>query len=190
MKRCFSMLLCLILLISCVGCSASKSNLPPDYIKVIKEYVDGLTNSETARICGDILISTPSETNTSTVSVMIDVKDRQGQYLEPIEFLFMDTNGYIGDDDGKLAWKTRVGYQILQEYEAIKNETFEDTPLALEKEVILSIEDEIQKQFIEDTEFTIVDGKSAARQLHMDYINNNESLDYRYLKKYYNKAFS
>lgn len=192
MKKFCSILLCLILLISCGGCSNPKSGLPSDHLKIIQEYIDNLDNSETARICGDVLVHKVKSKNTIITSIMVDSKNNQGVYTNPQEYLFSDDSGeFINiEDDMGFDGQLRLLYQVSQAYQAAQNNTFEETKCDVSKDFVLQLKSVVENGMIKDSEFEIVSGKDVAHDLHIDYVDNNESLDYHYLGKYLKKTFN
>lgn len=192
MKHLISSLLCLVLLIGCTGCSSSKSGLSSDHLKIIQEHIDTLENPKTARICGDVLVHKVKSKNTIITSIMVDSKNNQGVYTNPQEYLFSDYSGeFINiEDDMGFDGQLRLLYQVSQAYQAAQNNTFEETKCDVSKDFVLQLKSVVENGMIKDSEFEIVSGKDVAHDLHIDYVDNNESLDYHYLGKYLKKTFN
>lgn len=49
------------------------------------------------------------------------------------------------------------------------------------------MKDMIKKDIVDPNEFTIISGEILAKELHVGYVDNNESLDYRFLDKHINE---
>lgn len=190
MKHLISSLLCLVLLIGCTGCSSSKSGLSSDHLKIIQEHIDTLENPKTARICGDVLVNKIVSTDISLISVMMDTQNSTGEYTSPHEFVFADQAGKLRDVKEYLRYdgQVRITYQFAQAYQAAINNTYEEIdPSFSSKDIILQMKDMIKKDIVDPNEFTIISGEILAKELHVGYVDNNESLDYRFLDKHINE---